>query len=163
MIAFRKAHAALRLSTSEEVAAAVVPLEGLEDNVVGFDISGEVNGETADELFVVFNANSEETTVTLPDGQWNVYINGEKAGTEILETITNGTVTVAPISAMVLVRESKGTTTSANSSNGAVQSEVQRNDMSAGKIALIVVVVLAGIALAGYFGFKARKKNSKSE
>lgn len=163
LIAFRKAHAALRLSTSEEVAAAVVPLEGLENNVVGFDISGEVNGETADELFVVFNANNEETTVTLPDGQWNVYINGDKAGTEILETITNGTVTVEPISAMVLVRESKGTSASANNSNGAVQSEVQRKDMSAGKIALIVVVVLAGIALAGYFGFKARKKNSKSE
>ena len=163
LIAFRKAHAALRLSTAEEVAAAVVPLEGLEDNVVGFDISGAVEGETADELFVVFNANNEETQITLPDGTWNVYINGEKAGTQILETITNGTVTVEPISAMVLVRESKGNTASADNSNGAVPSDAQRSDMSAGKIALIVAVVLAGIALAGYFGFKARKKNSKNE
>lgn len=163
LIAFRKAHAALRLSTAEEVAAAVVPLEGLEDNVVGFDISGAVEGETADELFVVFNANNEETQITLPDGTWNVYINGEKAGTEILETITNGTVTVEPISAMVFVRESKGNTASADNSNGAVPSDAQRSDMSAGKIALIVAVVLAGIALAGYFGFKARKKNSKNE
>ena len=75
----------------------------------------------------------------------------------------NGTVTVEPISAMVLVRESKGNTASADNSNGAVPSDAQRSDMSAGKIALIVAVVLAGIALAGYFGFKARKKNSKNE
>jgi pullulanase len=63
-----------------------------------------MEGETAKSIFLVFNANSAEQTVTLPEGSWNVYINGEKAGTEILETVS-GTVAVAPISALVLVQE----------------------------------------------------------
>ncbi len=106
LIAFRKAHGALRLSDAETVADTVKAVEGLDENVVAFDIAGGVNGETADEIYVIFNANEDETTVDLPSGTWNVYINGEKAGTEVIETIKEGSVTVAPISAMVLVRES---------------------------------------------------------
>ena len=108
LIAFRKAHGALRLSSAEDVAAHVTPVEGLSANVIAYDITGGVNEETAEEIFLVFNANTEETTVTLPEGEWNVYIDGEKAGTEVLSTITDGTVSVAPISAMVLVREGAG-------------------------------------------------------
>lgn len=106
LIAFRKAHGALRLSDAETVADTIKAVEGLDENVVAFDIAGGVNGETADEIYVIFNANEDETTVDLPSGTWNVYINDEKAGTEVIETIKDGSVTVAPISAMVLVRES---------------------------------------------------------
>ena len=108
LIAFRKAHGALRLSSAEDVAAHVTPVEGLSANVIAYDITGGVNEETAEEIFLVFNANTEETTVTLPEGEWNVYIDGEKAGTEVLSTITDGTVSVAPLSAMVLAREGAG-------------------------------------------------------
>jgi len=67
-----------------------------------------MEGETADAMYVVFNPNTESTNITLPEGKWNVYINGDKAGTEVLETV-NGTVTVDAISAMVLVQESGNT------------------------------------------------------
>ena len=40
--------------------------------------------------------------IELPEGKWNMYINGEKAGTEVIQTIKNGKVTVDVISAMVL-------------------------------------------------------------
>jgi pullulanase len=108
LIAFRKAHGALRLSDAADVEENVKPVEGMADNVVAFDINGGVNGETAKEIYVIFNANTEEQSVELPDGDWNVYIDGEKAGTEVLSTIKDGTAVVAPISAMVLVRESAG-------------------------------------------------------
>ena len=104
LIAFRKAHAALRLTGAEAVAANVTAVDALPANVVAFQINGGVNGETSDGLFVIFNANNGSQTITLPDGIWDVYINGEKAGTDILETVADGTVTVAPISAMVLVK-----------------------------------------------------------
>ena len=55
-------------------------------------------------MFVIFNANNEAKEVTLPNGCWDVYINGEKAGTEVIETIKTGVATVEPISAMVLVK-----------------------------------------------------------
>ncbi|MBD5150256.1 MAG: type I pullulanase [Oscillibacter sp.] len=102
LIAFRKAHGALRLTSEADITAHVHPVSGLPANVVAFEIDGGINGETAESLYVIFNPNNAEQEIALPEGTWNVYINGEKAGTEILETITDGTATVAPISALVL-------------------------------------------------------------
>lgn len=104
LIAFRSAHPALRMMTAEDVAANITPVEGLEANVTAFEIKGGANGDSADGMFVIFNPNQTQTQVTLPEGVWDVYINGEKAGTKVLETITEGTATVAPISAMVLIK-----------------------------------------------------------
>ena len=104
LIAFRKAHAALRLTTANEVSQYAEKIMGLPAKVTGYRLTGGMEGETAKGIFLVFNANAAEQTVTLPEGSWNVYINGEKAGTEILETVS-GSVTVAPISALVLVQE----------------------------------------------------------
>jgi pullulanase len=56
-------------------------------------------------ICVVLNANREAKTIELPEGVWNVYVKGKRAGTEVLEIITDGTVTTEPISALVLVKE----------------------------------------------------------
>ena len=104
LIAFRKEHSLLRLSGADDVRSSVIPLKGLDANVVAFCIEGGVGGEISDGLFVIFNANNKQVTVTLPEGVWEVCINGEHAGTEVLDTVTGSQVTVEPISAMVLVR-----------------------------------------------------------
>lgn len=104
LIAFRKTHGALRLTSAEEVREHVIPVDGLEANVAAFTVKGGVNGETAEEMVVIFNPNAAETEVKLPEGTWNVCINGEQAGTDTIETITAGTAKVSPISAMVLVK-----------------------------------------------------------
>lgn len=46
---------------------------------------------------------SESATVTLPEGKWDVYVADTTAGTEIIGP-EEGEVSVAPISAMVLVQ-----------------------------------------------------------
>ena len=104
LIAFRKAHPVLRLTTAEAVSEHVTVLEGLDANVTAFLLKGGVEGETAENMYIVFNPNTEGKEITLPEGEWNVYINGEDAGTEVLATVS-GTVTVDAISAMVLVQE----------------------------------------------------------
>lgn len=104
LIAFRKAHGALRLSNAQDVEQNVSVVGGLPENVTAFHINGGVNGETSEGLFVIFNPNKETVEVTLPEGVWNVCINGEKAGTDVLEIITNSAASVAPISAMVLIK-----------------------------------------------------------
>ena len=48
LISFRKEHAALRLSTSQEVQENVTKVEDLGDNVVGFNIKGGQKGESID-------------------------------------------------------------------------------------------------------------------
>lgn len=54
LIAFRKAHSALRMQTAEEVAANITDVTGLDANVLAFQINGEnVEEETADAISAV--------------------------------------------------------------------------------------------------------------
>ena len=103
LIEFRRSHPALRMNTAQEVAEKITQLSGLDFNVLGFHIAKDANGEQ-NELVIIFNPNAEATNVTLPEGEWDIRINGEDAGDTSLGT-TEGTVEVAPISAMVLVQE----------------------------------------------------------
>ena len=104
LIAFRKEHAALRMTTAQDVKSNITSMTGLDKNVLAFKINGGVNGEVADNLFVIFNANETETEVELPEGKWNVYIDDKNSGTEVLRS-AKGTVKVAPISALVLCQD----------------------------------------------------------
>ena len=106
LIAFRKAHPILRLTTAEAVNAAVTVMEDLDSNVNAFHING---GEIDDDLFIIFNPRKESTTVTLPDGKWDVYVDSVNAGTTMLRTV-EGSVTVDAISAMILVAAKPPTT-----------------------------------------------------
>ena len=103
LIAFRKAHPALRMTDAQSVAAAITAVKGLDANVNAFQILGAEAGDSASGIFVIFNPNKTATTVQLPAGKWGVCINGEQAGTEVLAT-AEGSVTVDAISAMVLVQ-----------------------------------------------------------
>lgn len=135
LIAFRKAHKALRLSTADEVLQYVSEVTMPEENMVGFEISGDMEGESADRIFLAFNANPENVTIDLPEGEWNVCVNDEKAGVKSLKKVS-GEVTVKGISAMVLVQ---GNVASGSSLNG-------------GLIAAVVgAVAVIGAAIAVIF------------
>ena len=105
LIAFRKAHPALRLTNAADAKAHVTELTDLGDRVVGYQVTGGVNGEENKAIVSLFNSSTSAKTVTLPAGEWKIYVNGEKAGTEVLGT-ASGTVEVAALSAMILVDES---------------------------------------------------------
>ena len=147
LIAFRSAHPALRMTNAEDVAANITAVEGLDANVTAFEIKAGANGDSAEGMFVIFNPNTVETQVTLPEGVWDVYINGEKAGTEVLETISNGTATVAPISAMVLVK---------GEGEAVTEGTAAAKPMNKGLVAVGVVAVVA--VAAGVIVFVKKKK-----
>ncbi len=107
LIAFRKAHPALRMTTTQELQKNLTFLENLPENVVGYTIDNSPNAETSKSICIVFNANNASIPVTVPAGSWNVYVRGDQAGKEIIETIEGGSITIAPISALVLVKEDK--------------------------------------------------------
>lgn len=154
LIAFRKAHGVLRLTTAEDVNEHVAPVEGLDANVVAFDITGGINGETAEGIYVVFNANKEEKEISLPEGSWNVCINDTQAGTEAIDTVS-GSVTVAPISAMVLVKDSS---MAQGGGDSAAVSDTDRAGTNPWG-ALIFVVVLTA-ALIGAAVLQSKHKRS---
>ena len=117
LIAFRKAHPALRMTDAAEVEAHITQLPGLDFNVMACHISSGANGEES-EIVAIFNPRSSETTVTLPEGKWTIYVNADEAGTAPLGT-AEGEVTVESISAMVLVKGGEMTTEEMRAALGA--------------------------------------------
>ena len=103
LIAFRKTHGVLRLTDASDVSKHVIPVVGLPEHVVAFRIQGGINGETAEQMLILFTAGREKTEVALSDGMWYEYINGETAGVEALATVT-GKAVAEPLSAQVLVK-----------------------------------------------------------
>ncbi len=110
LIAFRKNHAALRLTTAAEVKANV-QYKWISEELVMFVINGKdsIADEVSDGIVVIFNANTAAKDVDMysygvPQGTWNICINDQKAGIETLAAVTDGKVKVAPISALVLVK-----------------------------------------------------------
>ena len=149
LIAFRKAHPALRLTTAAEVSEKIALLPGLDFNVNGFHIAEGANGES-NSLVVIFNPNAEATTVTLPGGSWDIRINGEAAGDVSLGT-AEGTVEVAPISAMVLVREGEEEVQPTEPGN------VEPMPVGFDPMPIIIAAAIAVIAAAAFLLLKKKK------
>ena len=106
LIALRKAHPAFRLTTAAAVKASYKSaLDNTEAGVAAFTLDGtKVDGESADSILVIYNALTTSSKVTLPEGNWDVYVNDKTAGNKSLATCT-GTVEVPYLSAMVLVKD----------------------------------------------------------
>ena len=156
LIAFRKAHPALRMSNAAQVNSTVFQLTGMAANVVGYQIMPGANGEE-ESIVSIFNANRASATVTLPEGNWAVYINGETAGTQVLQVVT-GQVTVEALSPLVLV------STDAPVSDTQAPGDDTTNDPGGDTAqdslnwALIVGIVLGAIVLIALAVFAFKKK-----
>ena len=151
LIAFRKAHSALRLTDTEDVQNSITFLEdAVKGDAIAYTITGSPNKEVADSLLVIHNGNDQSLKVKLPDeDEWSVYINGETAGTKAIEKVT-GTVTVDRISTMVLVKESS--TSKALGVLNKVNSWVYIG------AAVVIILILLAIFIGGSRGRKERRR-----
>ena len=66
---------------------------------------GQVQGENASNIAIIFNPNQEETSVTIGDGEWDICATGLKAGNVSLGKVDGSNAfTVEPMSAMILAK-----------------------------------------------------------
>ena len=103
LIAFRKAHPVLRLTSSYEILSHVVPVHCLHPHIGAFHLNCDVAGESCREMFIIFSAAETSEVLPLPQGRWQVCINADRAGTAAIETV-EGSLTVPSLSAMVLIK-----------------------------------------------------------
>ena len=166
LIAFRKAHPALRLTTAAEVDGAVQAVTGLPNGVAAYNIAGGVNGETAEGIFCAFNAGKSAATVNLPEGTWNICVNADDAGIESLGTAT-GSIEVGPISSVILVKDSSmapaGDETEPTEGNGdeatppAGNEDENEGGLNAGLIIPLITVAVVAVAVIVVVVLKKKK------
>ena len=146
LIAFRKAHSALRMTTATDIQNTLTFMSGLDANVVAYTIKGEAQGETAQNIAVIYNGNPDAVTVNLPAGAWDICVNGEKAGCESLGT-AEGSVTVEGISAMVLV-QGDDTLGKAPAKDKQADTTVENTQQAKGGISTLVAILIAVLVIA---------------
>jgi pullulanase len=99
LLKLRKAHDELRLATREEVLENVTPLHVDDAHAVAFGIGSR----SEQQMIAIFNAGYNHLDLNLPTGKWNLLVNADKAGTDVI-SVCEKKIQVEPISAMVLVK-----------------------------------------------------------
>ncbi len=163
LIAFRKAHNALRMTTAEDIQNHLSFMTGLDANVVGYTISNHANGDTAEKITVIFNANKNPVNVGLPAGTWDICVNETTAGTASVGT-AKGSVSVAGISAMVLI-QSDSTVAKADTETQETEADTSNNQNDAdtakktsSKAPFVAMGAVAVLAAAAGIMISKRKK-----
>ena len=102
LIAFRKAHKSLSFTDAKQVCDNLTFLDCPEKNMVAFTVKACEEGDSSD-LLVIYNANRGTQFFELPEGEWDIFINGEKAGNDVLDTASTK-ISVAGISMIAAVK-----------------------------------------------------------
>lgn len=146
LIALRKAHPAFRMKTAQEVAENLKFID-TPQHLIAYTIENNANGDSWKTILVAFNASDKDEIVNLPvNTQWNIVVNGEKAGVKILASVKGDSITVPAMSAIVAYdAETAGDTS--------------------GKANTLLVAIGAGFAIiSGILGalyYKKRKKDNQ--
>ena len=103
MLEIRAQHPAFRLSSTTDVKNNLKFLK-TSDEVIAYSLKGSAVKDSWQSIVVIHNAKSASSKVTLPaKGNWNVVVEGSKAGVKTLRTIKNADVVeVRALSTMVL-------------------------------------------------------------
>ena len=101
LIQIRKKYASLRYMTTAEVNEHVTLLKPQAENVIVVQVKDAAKQE---ELILIFNPNREAVEVNIPEEKWSILVEKEQASIEGLGVWEGGSISVAPISAMVLAK-----------------------------------------------------------
>jgi type I pullulanase len=97
LIALRKAHPAFRMRTADDIRNHLV-FEKAPASAVAYTLRSHAGGDAAKHIYVLFNANAEQTTVVLPQlGAWETIF-----GADLTHDLTGNKLTVNGIGTVVL-------------------------------------------------------------
>ncbi|MEN3008958.1 type I pullulanase [Pseudothermotoga sp.] len=102
LIELRKLHPAFRMRSAQEIKKHLHFLDSPR-RTVAFLIKDHANNDSWREILVIYNGDLTQKEFTLPEGEWNVVVDKDKAGTDVLYTLS-GTINIPPICAMVMYR-----------------------------------------------------------
>ncbi|HLJ68475.1 MAG TPA: type I pullulanase [Chloroflexota bacterium] len=116
LIHLRRDHPAFRMTSASMIQQHLIFLAA-PTNVVHYELTGNANGDTWQNIDVIFNPTSTVETVTLPSGSWTEVADSGRIGETSLGTAT-GTVAVQPLTAEILYGGDVGTAVDPIAANG---------------------------------------------
>jgi pullulanase/glycogen debranching enzyme len=96
LLELRASHPAFRIESADKVKTNLSFIKS-PDEVIAYSLNGKNLGDSWSSIVVVHNAGTRPYTVSLPStSDWNVVVDGDRAGTDILRTITKTSVAEVP-------------------------------------------------------------------
>ncbi len=107
LIALRKAHPSFRMPDTDDVINNITFVYKDIEGVIAFEVTNTASGDSLSEILVIHNALDKATRIKLPSGGgYQVLVNGESAGTEIIDTFAgNKTVKLTANSTYVMYKD----------------------------------------------------------
>ena len=97
LIAFRKAHPALRMSSETQIRSNIEFLDNTPQNIVAFILKNHANGDSFKNILIIYNSNKCETEINLPEGIWSVVGNKKSIRETCIYQVQNS-IKLEPIS-----------------------------------------------------------------
>lgn len=102
VIQLRKQHPAFRISDPEEIRGKLIFIESDNPHLIGYWLKDHANGDSWKEIGVFFNGGGKPVHVDMPEGNWQVVIEGGRAG--LNKEISGDQLIIAPYSASIVHR-----------------------------------------------------------
>lgn len=108
LISLRKAHPAFRMTTAQDIARNLV-FDKIDSektpNLISYSLKNHANGDSWEEIKVVFNGAGESRKVKVAKGDWKIVAkDGHISASGDLGATRGGEVSLAPYSALILAR-----------------------------------------------------------
>jgi len=104
-IALRKNHPAFRMPTNAMIQEYIKFEKSEIPGIISYQLTNNANGDKWKTIFVVFNGNKENKTISLPPRKWTLVANETGVNEKGFEIITDNKIDVTGISAFILFQE----------------------------------------------------------
>ena len=104
LVQLRKNHPAFRMTTTADIQKhlSFMPTQDL---LVGYQISGNANGDKWKNIIVLLNGNNTTKSVDIPKGDWIVVLEGDKVDEKGIRRISTESIEIPAIGALILVQK----------------------------------------------------------
>lgn len=103
LIQLRKNHPAFRMPTTAQVVQHLQFLDINEDNLLAYQIKGNANGDSWENILVIYNGNPMSRTITIPANKWTVVVDDQQINESGIREITTSSLDIPASSAMILI------------------------------------------------------------
>ena len=104
LINLRKDHPAFRMSTTEMVQEHLTFLDfKSKRNLIGYKLSGNANGDSWEEILLIFNGSSASQDVPIPEGSWTKVLQGTDVNQSGISSFSGASAQIPAYSAIMLV------------------------------------------------------------
>ncbi len=104
LIILRRQHPAFRMTSADDIAR-LLKFDKVDiDNVISYSLTDHANGDSCQEIKLVFNGNDRPVTVNIPTAEWLIIANDGRLYPPGMGKVRGSSITVPPISALILTR-----------------------------------------------------------